>query len=429
MPLPQASASVGRTVRSIWALFLGIALLTLGNGLQGSVLGVRATFEGFGTAVTGAIMAAYYVGYVVGSLWTPRLLEGVGHIRVFSALASAASSAVLLHAQFPYPATWFLVRLVSGFCLVGLFIVAESWLNDVADNDNRGQLLSAYMTTIMAGLGGGQLLLNLADPSGFGLFVLVSVLLSVALVPLALSTRPGPTLPPLQGVPLRELTRRVPLGVAGCVASGLVFGAIFGMGVVYGQQIGLSVARTSVFMAVVVFGAMLLQVPIGRLSDRIDRRIVIAGTSLAAAALAILGAGISGADSTLVFVIAGVYGGLALPLYALSIAHANDYLDAETRVGATASLVLFNAFGLVVGPLATSITMELVGPAGFFWTLAVVHAGLTLYATHRRTVRPAVKQVARAMQTLLPARATAQASALLTATRSRGGPPRPPGAG
>ena len=221
-------------VASAWALFLGMGLLMLGNGLQASLLGIRAGAEGFGTGATGLVMTCYYLGFLAGSILTPKVVKNVGHVRVFSALASLASVAALVHSVFLDPFTWGAMRFVTGFAYAGLYVVAESWLNDRATNETRGSLLSVYMVVLFGGLAGGQLLLNVADPGGFLLFVLASVLVSLALVPISLTAGPAPEFDAPTPVGLLELYRVSPLGVAGAMGTGLAHGVLFGMGAVYG---------------------------------------------------------------------------------------------------------------------------------------------------------------------------------------------------
>lgn len=231
----------------------------LGDGLQSTLLGVRASLEGFPTAVTGLIMSTFYLGFLGGAVYAPRFVERVGHIRVFGALASLASAAVLIHGIIVTPVAWSLLRLLSGFCLAGLYIVAESWLNDRATNRTRGQLLSIYMVVTYAGVAGGQLLLNAADPQGLQLFILTSVLISVALVPLLLSAGPAPKFSRQSPLSLRALYTISPLGVVGAFATGMASGALFGFGPVYAESSGLSVSQISFFMTAALLGCTVFQ--------------------------------------------------------------------------------------------------------------------------------------------------------------------------
>ncbi|QGG94869.1 MFS transporter [Actinomarinicola tropica] len=385
---PRSSIlALGHAVGAIWALLVGIALLMLGTGLQGSLLGLRASIEGFSTTTVGIVMSSYYLGYLLGSLRAPRLVSAVGHIRVFAAFASIASSTVLLHSLVVEPLGWTLIRIVSGFCMAGLFVVAESWLNEGATNETRGSLLSIYMVVVYGGMGAGQLLLNVADPGGFELFIITSVLVSVALVPAALSVRSAPVIPTPTDVDLREVFHAAPLGVIGSVLAGTASGALFGVGVVYAQLAGLSLAKTSVFMLAAILGGAALQWPVGMASDRVDRRLVIVVVALAAAGACLAGA--MGPHGVALLVVVGALGALSMPLYPLCNAHANDYIDADRRVGAGSRLVLANGLGAIAGPFLASWSMDAVGEAGFFWFLAALHVLIAAYAAYRITRRSA----------------------------------------
>lgn len=380
--------SLGHVLGAAWALLAGIALLMLGTGLQGSLLGVRASLEGFGTVVTGAIMSSYYVGFLFGSIWAPRLVTGVGHIRVFAAFASVASSTVLLHAVLVEPLGWIVLRVISGFCIAGLYVVAESWLNDASSNDTRGSMLSAYMIVVSGGLGAGQLLLNVADPAGFGLFVLTSVLVSLALVPAALSVRANPRFLQPEPVSFMSVFKAAPLGIVGVILTGASSGAIFTMGVIYAGLIGLSIGQISLFMVAAIFAGALLQWPIGRWSDRTDRRRVIAIAALLAALAAVFGV-LSGSTPGFVQVLVAIVavGGFSFPMYALLNAHTNDWLEPEQMVGAGSRLVLASGLGAVTGPLLAAVAMSLIGPVGFFWFILIANAMIAGYAAWRLTRR------------------------------------------
>jgi len=255
----------------------------LGDGLQGTLLAVRADQEGFSATITGLVMSSFYVGFLLGSIMTPKITTRVGHIRVFAALAALASAAILVHAIFVHVPVWIALRFISGFCFAGLYIVAESWLNDRATNESRGKLLSLYMVVSYLGVGAGQLLLNLADPAEYLLFILTSVLISIAVVPLLLSAGSPPAFRESVNVSLRELFRLSPLGIVSMFAVGLVTATFFALGPVFGQRIGLDVEHISYFMAAAVVGTIVLQGPVGALSDRFDRRIILTIVTLLAA--------------------------------------------------------------------------------------------------------------------------------------------------
>lgn len=381
-------------IAASWALLLGIGLMMLGNGLQGSLLGIRASLEGFPTAVTGLVMSAYFVGFLAGSTLAPRLVKRVGHIRVFSALASLASASVLLHAVFLTPGIWSLARLVTGFSYAGLYVVAESWLNDRATNETRGQLLSIYMIITLGSMASGQLLLNLGDPGGYVLFILASVLVSLALVPISLTARPAPSFEAPSHVGLKQLYDISPLGVLGCLATGVANGAFVGMGAVYAENIGLSVAQISIFMAIAIVGGVIFQWPLGHLSDKFDRRRVITVVTFLAALFALIAVIASSISPWVLFVIVCLFGGLSFPMYSLCLAHTNDHLKPDQLVAASGTLVLVVGIGASFGPTTAAALMSIVGANGFFWWLAIVHAAIGVFAIYRMSKRaaPAVEE-------------------------------------
>ncbi len=403
-------------VRSCWALLLGIALIMLGNGLQGSLLGLRASMEGFSTATIGIVMTGYYAGFLVGSVLVPKLLKNVGHIRVFAALASLASVSALVHPVFLLPFAWILLRLVTGFSYAGLYVVAESWLNDVATNETRGQLLAIYMGIMLAATGAGQFLLNLSSPGGMELFVLISVLVSLAVVPISLTVSPAPRFDAPEHIGIGAVYRASPLGVVGAMGTGMNYGAIFSMGAVYGNDIGMPVSWIAYFMASIYFGGMLLQWPIGKISDRLDRRQVILAVTIVAT-LAVLAAAFIGEHSRVgLLVLIAIFGGMSLPLYSLFIAHTNDHLRNEQMVAASATLVLVGGLGAIMGPTLCASVMSLLGPVGFFWYLVAVHAGLAGFAVYRMTRRAPTPRDEQREFTVVSPRVSPVAAAIATQT-------------
>ncbi len=378
-----------QVVVSAWPLFLGLGMMMLGNGLQNSLLGIRAGEEAFPTAVTGLVMSCYYLGFLVGSILTPKVVTNVGHVRVFSALASLASVAALIHGVFVEPFTWGAMRFVTGFAYAGLYVVAESWLNDRATNETRGQLLSVYMLVMLGGMIGGQGLLNLADPGGVLLFVLASVLVSLALVPISLTAGPAPSFEAPAKIGLLELYRTSPLGVIGAMATGLAHGVLFSMGAVYGGKIGLSVAGISLFMGMAIGGGIIFQWPIGRLSDRFDRRRVLTIVSFLAAIFAIAVLPLAALSIELLFVLTLLFGGMSLPIYSLCIAHTHDHLAPAQMVAASGTLVMVGGIGASFGPTLAAGAMALIGPDGFYLTLGAVHAALGFFALYRMSRREA----------------------------------------
>ena len=381
-----------QVLSSAWALLLGVGLLMVGNGLQGTLLGVRGRIEGFSTLEMSTVMSAYFIGFLGGSRIAPELIRRVGHVRVFAALASFISAVMILYPMVATPAAWVLGRVAIGFCFSGVYVTAESWLNNAASNDNRGKALSLYMIVQMLGIVSAQALLLVGDPAGYETFVIASVLVSVSFGPILLSISPTPAFDSAKPMSLRELMAASPLGCVGMFLLGGIFSAQFGMSAVYGAAAGLSLAAISAFVAAFHLGALVLQYPLGWLSDRMDRRQLI----LIAAALGGLGAlaGMTMGHRFAVLLAAGfVIGGMSIPLYSLLIAYANDYLAPEDMAAASGGLVFINGLGAIAGPLITGWLMgdAVFGPAGFFLFMAVllfVLVGYGLWRMPRRAPAP-----------------------------------------
>lgn len=385
---PRPAASTMLAAVSAWPLLAGMSLLMVGNGLVVTLLGVRAASKGFATLVTGIVMSGYFAGFFAGTWLTPRIIGRVGHVRVFAALASIASVAVLVHSILVDPISWTAMRALTGFSFAGLYIVAESWLNATASNHTRGRLLAVYMLTQYVGLAAGQALLGAADPGGFALFILSSIVVSVAVVPILLSAGVAPPFETPAPLSPRALFKVSPLGALGAISSGLTQGAFWSLGAVYVTAINLSVGWVAIFMTSVTLGGVILQWPVGHLSDAFGRRKVIVLVSVCGAMACIAG-GMVAEHSTLGLIAAAcVFGGMTLPLYSLSVAQTNDYLDAKQMVAASSALVLFYGTGSIFGPLLASASMEVFGPNGFFWYLALVTGWLGLFTLYRMTVRP-----------------------------------------
>jgi MFS family permease len=378
------------TITATWPLLLGMGVLMLGAGLQGTLLGLRATLEGFPTPITGIIMSCYYVGYLVGTAAAPRMLRQIGHIRVFAALAAGASATILVQATFVQPFVWAAMRLISGVCFAGIYVVAESWLNDRASRTNRGRLLAVYMLVLYVGLGAAQFLLILANPSTPTPFMLVSVLISLSMVPIVVSAQqtPEPAVP--RKVRYRDLYRNSPLGVVAVSVSGMISAIVFSMGPVYGRLSGLGNSGIATFMAVSILAAVLTQYPVGRLSDRMDRRTVIA----VVCALATIVAGSIAAFGTMPRVIflllAALFSGSALTLYSLAVSHVNDKLEPAQMVAASSALLRLNGGAAAIGPVLAGSLIAAFGPPAYFTTLATLTGGLTIYDLWRKSRREAV---------------------------------------
>ncbi len=372
-----------------WALLLGMALLMMGNGLQATLMGVRGTLEGFTTFELSIVTSAYFAGFLIGSRTTPWLIRRVGHVRVFAALASLISAALVLFPTISDPWFWTALRVVIGLGFSGVYVTAESWLNNAAGNENRGRTLSAYMIVQMFGIVSGQAILAMGDPTGFIVFIIPSVLVSVSFAPILLSISPTPAFETAKPMGLGVLFRSSPLTFVGMALLGGVFAALFGMGSVYATSAGFSVGQVSTFVGAVFVGSMLFQYPIGWLSDRLDRRKLI----LSAAGLGGLtsfAAFLSDGDFTFLLFAAFVLGGTVNPLYSLLIAYLNDYLAVENMAAASGGLIFINGIGAIGGPLVTGWLMEWVGPQGYWLFISSLLAMMVAYAAYRMTQRSAV---------------------------------------
>jgi MFS family permease len=362
-----------------------MGLLMLGAGLQATLLGVRATLEGFSTLVTGSVMACYYVGYIGGSLATPGLVRRVGHIRVFAALTAMAAATILVQGLFVSAAAWALLRGVSGICFAGIYVVAESWLNDRANIRSRGTLLATYMVVIYVGLGCGQFLLDIADPLGLNLFALIAVLMCLAVAPIALTAQHAPEFVLPQRVGFRELLGVSPLGAVGVAFSGAASATLFSLGPVYAASSGFDTSGIAIFMACGILPAVVLQLPLGRYSDRIDRRTVLIGMALAAAAAAGGALLLSGGARLPLLMAVVAYGGLSLTTYALCVAHINDHLRPEQMVAASGTIILLNGAGAVAGPLLVAAAMQSAGPSAYFASAVALHVAFAGFAMWRKS--------------------------------------------
>ena len=370
-----------------WPLYVGMLLLMVGNGLQASLLGVRGPAAGFSTFEISAVMSAYFAGFLVSSLVTPRLIRRVGHVRVFAALGSAISAALILFPTATDPIVWAVLRAVVGFCFCGVYITAESWLNAATTSANRGSALSVYMVVQMAGIVAAQGLLTLGDPTGFVLFIIPSVLVSISFAPILLSVSPAPTFESTKNMSLRDLYRASPLGLVAMFLMGGAFAAQFGMAAVYATAAGLEAGQLSMFLASFYVGAFLFQLPIGWLSDRLPRRRLI----LAAAAGGAAGAGLglaSGGAFWAVTAAGFVMGGFSNPLYALIIAYVNDAVEYEDMAAASGGLLFVNGIGAILGPVAIGAALGAIGPAGFWAFCAATLTAIAGYAAFRMGQRP-----------------------------------------
>jgi MFS family permease len=383
-PLPHSNARV-------WPLHASVFLVMAANGLQGTLLGLRATAAGFGGIVTGVVMACYYTGFLIGPPFASRAVGRFGHVRVFTGLALVAAVTAPIHGAWVTPAVWGAMRLAYGFAMAGIYVVWESWLNNRATNTNRGRLLARYMLAMMTGFAVGPLLLNLGNATTYALFLLPAGITLAAIFPViaAGGAAPAPTHP--RGLSLRELARMVPTGVVGAFVIGIAHGGLIGMGAVYGRRIGLDNAHVALFMFAAYGGSALSQLPLGWLYDHMPRRAVLLGVCLAVAGLAGVAVVVpmSGVGGLLLML---MIGGLAFPLYGLTNAYTNDWVHDDVRSAASAGYVLVGGLGAIAGPVLTALAMNAVGSSGYFWMLVLAHLAFAGFVAARVRIDRAARR-------------------------------------
>ena len=394
-------------IKNSWALFLGYSLLVIAHGLQGNLLGVRAVLEDFNIVATGVVMSGYFIGYFFGANIVPNLVGKVGHIRVFAAFASIASLSILIHALIVNPYIWVIGRFLTGLSMISIFVVVESWLNDRATNKSRGKVLSIYMIITFIGIGLGTLLLNFEDPKKYEPFILVSLLLSIALIPILLTKRKPPTFKKTTSIKIKELYKISPLATFSMLCTGFIHPVIFTLGSVYGALMNFSVLEISLYLFLITIAGALFQWPIGYLSDKFDRRLIIIITSLLGAILTILCffsvtkspdfINLS-SDWKILFkhianhrmyfyIFISLYAGLCLPLFSLNLAYVNDFLPKEKFVSAGAGLQLIFGMSAMVAPFLCSLFMKNLGPNGLFLFLFIFQSLIVFFGIYRMTIR------------------------------------------
>ena len=388
---PPTQTTQRPTVATLLALLLGFGLMQMGNTLQATLLSVRGGSEGFSPAQIGAVGSGFWVGVVIGSLRCGKVIQIVGHIRAFVALGAIASTAPLLHLLLIDPLAWVLTRALTGFCFAGLFIVVESWLNSAATEETRGQILSIYaMTGLLAGIV-GQLLLPATDPAGFRAFCIVAIIIAFALVPIALTRASAPA---YEGggarISIRGLYRQSPFGIVAAFLCGVATSAFFTLGPVFAQRRDLDTGGVAVFMASGTLGGFLMAWPLGWLSDRLDRRLVIIGAAVTATAslLTMIALVPDEASRWILYLCAGVLGGTIVPTYSVVMAHVNDAVGEGEFVAASGGLLIMQGLGAVAGPLLGGLAMSAL-PQGLSYMLIATQIVIAVFGAYRLTRRAA----------------------------------------
>jgi MFS family permease len=370
---------------SVSSIFMAVLLFMLGNSLLAITLPLKMAAAGVANELTGLVMAAYFAGLLAGCIYGKTLIFRVGHIRAFAGLSALNVGAILCHAMVFDPMAWAVLRFVSGLCIAGIFSALESWLNDRLDNTNRGRVLGVYMVITYFAMALGQLSINVWDVDSAGGFIAAAFLTSLAIVPIAFTRAEAPSLAKAAPITLGELYRISPLAVTSAVCSGLMLGAFWGMGAIFGREIGLSVFETSLFTGSYIFGGLLLQIPIGWLSDRFDRRTVLCNLLAGATMVCFAGlaAGRLGDPLPVVLVLAALLGGAISNVYPLSIAQAFDYLERERYVAGASRMLMAFSVGAVAGPLLSSVAMSWLGPHAFFGYIGAIAGLLTAFVLYR----------------------------------------------
>lgn len=387
IPTLERRAFVLRLLLPLTALLASVALLLGGNGLLGTLLAVRSQTEGWGEQTTGLVMSGYFIGFFLGTFTAPPLIRRVGHIRAFAFHAALAAAAVLVFPLWANPLAWMALRVVTGMALVGLCTVIESWLNAQSAPEHRSRVFGVYMVVSLLALAAGQLLLDLQPPRSPVLFSVVAILFALAILPVSI-TRLSP--PPVATAPrahILQICRTAPSAAAGALLAGMALGAFWGMGAVYAGSLGLDRAGIGTFMAVTILGGAALQLPIGRLSDRGDRRSMLAGVSALGAVVAACALQLDPGARGGVLAVFFLFGGLAFALYPLAVAHLLDRLPAEQLLAGCSALLLLNGIGAAIGPAAAGWVMERWGAAALPVFFAVTLALLALVAGGRRLLK------------------------------------------
>jgi MFS family permease len=414
-------------VWATWALFVGLGVMVAGAGLYATVVGIRAESDGFPTVAIGAMSAGYYLGFLVGSRVALHVLTTVGHIRVYAALAALLTAVILVTGMAVHPIAWIALRLLAGACLAGQYVVAESWLNQIVTNEQRGRVLSLYTMATVVPYGLGQLGVGAFDPDLLTVFAVAAMLISLAVVPVALSEAAAPPLSiSSERMTMRELIQLVPTGVVTSFLVGVAHGAFIGLSAVYAARVGLSAAEVGLFVAMPTLGSLLLQVPIAAASDRVDRRIVGALTALVATAGAVLLLA-TGPDAWLGLAAMVVIGGTTYPLYSIAGAYTNDWVPSQRLTAVAAQLVVLYGAGAFVGPLIASVAMSAIGVDGYVWAAVIAHATIALFLIVRIAQAPSSvrakpwNDVALTERTLyIPATVASMGRRLRRPTRGRG---------
>lgn len=375
------------TYRSIFALLASYGILLLSNGLFGTIVAIRTKSEAFPEALIGIVMSGYFVGMLLSSLQAVKIVASIGHIRAFASFASIASTVALAHLLWINPGFWFILRLISGFCMGGMIVVTEGWLNERATNKNRGNILSLYMITTYACAGLAQLLLMLGSTNANRLFIIVSMLYSFALLPILMTQSQAPMPSQPRRANIKQLFNTSSVGMVGTFMVGILNGIFYGLMPIYAYSLGLSLEQTAIFIALSLASGMLLQLPLGKLSDKVDRRYVMAFSALMTSVACYRLFTANNDNMTWLYVAAVFYGSVAFSINPICIAHVNDLAPADERTQTASGLLMLYGIGAVIGPLLGGLIMPF-GVNYIFLLSGIVALIFGVYALIRTIVKP-----------------------------------------
>ena len=371
-----------KTIITISSLLLSIAILLMGNGLFTTLLTLRGALEGYSAGIIGIIMAMYFIGFIAGTFFCPKIIRRVGHIRTFTVMAAVASCTVIVHGLYTNPYIWSFMRFVSGVCLVGIYMVIESWLNEQSSNQNRGMILATYMLVMLVALAAGQFLIIAADIGDLTLFAMAAGFFSMGLVPVALTRLPEPVLKSAIDTRIKQTFKISELGFSGSMVAGILVGAFWSIGPLYALRIGLSTGDIAIFMSAAILGGALLQYPIGICSDRYNRRIILVGISILSSIIALITIFVPPQHPYMMAACMFVYGGMMFSIYPVSIAHANDHPQSDDYISTSSNLLLVYGIGAVIGPVAGGLSMQFFGRYSLLFMFMIIGTGLAVFALY-----------------------------------------------
>ena len=406
------------TLKSVAAVLLSFGFLFIANGLFNTLLGIRTRLEGFSTETTGIIMSSYFAGLLLSAFFSTYVISRVGHIRAFAVFASIISASALFHIMYISPVFWAFVRLMSGFCIGAIIIIIESWLNEMAENEVRGQVFSFYMITTYAASGTGQLILPLADPKSFYLFSIISILFSFALIPVLMTKSKAPRQMPPARMNVGELYRVSPLALVGAFMAAMTNSTFYSMAPIFTHDLNFTLQQTAYFMSAAVLGGLLLQWPVGKLSDKFDRRWVLTIVTFLVSLVSFSIFIIAKTNTQLLIYMASAYGSLAFLVYSLSAAHANDFTSKDKMIQTASSLLVTYGLGAILGPIISSFIMGMFGSDKLFLWLALLSMILCVYAIYRSSKRKPVNPDQKAEFVIIAANHTATKQLLVADNRT-----------